>query len=159
MRRRPPRSTRTDTHFPYPTLFRSRQGDHQLDQGEPPHVGWSGDCWAALQHGSPRILRPNLNGPPPRAPSVPDGRTVAGGGRHLSGIRPIAFHDYPAKGRPWHAYDCQRTLATGPEPQNACSSTACHPVQPGRADNGGYGRRIAGAVEFNYMSERGSAAE
>src|SRR3546814_10710554 len=25
MRRRPPRSTRTDTLFPYPTLFRSRQ--------------------------------------------------------------------------------------------------------------------------------------
>src|SRR3546814_7139479 len=133
MNLRPPRSTRTYPLVPYTTLFRSlvgrrgqpvapdqvretrrgddrddgedRQGDHQLDQGEPPHGGWSGDCWAALQHGSPRILRPNLNGPPRRAPSVPDGRTVAGGGRHLSGIRPIAFHDDPANGRPWHAYD------------------------------------------------------
>src|SRR3546814_20521804 len=27
-RRRPPRSTRTDTLFPYPTLFRSVQGRH-----------------------------------------------------------------------------------------------------------------------------------
>src|SRR3546814_15655829 len=27
MRRRPPRSTRTDTPFPYQTLFRSRDGD------------------------------------------------------------------------------------------------------------------------------------
>src|SRR3546814_15202577 len=91
-----------------------RQGDHQLDQGEPPHGGWSGDCWAALQHGSPRILRPNLNGPPRRAPSVPDGRTVAGGGRHLSGIRPIAVYDDPANGRTWHAYDRQRTTAPAP---------------------------------------------
>src|SRR3546814_11595236 len=28
MRRRPPRSTRTDTLFPEPTLFRSEQGQH-----------------------------------------------------------------------------------------------------------------------------------
>src|SRR3546814_5854668 len=27
MRRRPPRSTRTDTRFPYTTLFRAREGD------------------------------------------------------------------------------------------------------------------------------------
>src|SRR3546814_6130835 len=29
MIRRPPRSTRTDTLFPYTTLFRSRRGEHQ----------------------------------------------------------------------------------------------------------------------------------
>src|SRR3546814_10680145 len=28
MDRRPPRSTRTDTRFPYPTLFRSAESDH-----------------------------------------------------------------------------------------------------------------------------------
>src|SRR3546814_5718338 len=79
---------------------------------------WSSDvCSSDL--GSPRILRPNLNGPPRRAPSVPDGRTVAGGGRHLPGIRPIAFHDDPANGRPWHAYDRQRTLAPIPEHRHA----------------------------------------
>src|SRR3546814_10863731 len=36
MKRRPPRSTRTDTLFPYTTLFRSAQGDgenHQEQQG------------------------------------------------------------------------------------------------------------------------------
>src|SRR3546814_4332001 len=30
MRRRPPRSTRTDTLFPYTTLFRSGRGDRQF---------------------------------------------------------------------------------------------------------------------------------
>src|SRR3546814_10182347 len=33
MRRRPPRSTRTDTLFPYTTLFRSEQRQHQ-DRGD-----------------------------------------------------------------------------------------------------------------------------
>src|SRR3546814_20256048 len=31
MRRRPPRSTRTDTLFPYTTRFRSRPGEDDLD--------------------------------------------------------------------------------------------------------------------------------
>src|SRR3546814_6298747 len=41
MIRRPPRTTRTDTLFPYTTLFRSRvhQGSAQLDQGVGPGVG------------------------------------------------------------------------------------------------------------------------
>src|SRR3546814_15742753 len=37
MIRRPPRSTRTDTLFPYTTLFRSRPHDllrHQVDRGQ-----------------------------------------------------------------------------------------------------------------------------
>src|SRR3546814_19193568 len=34
MIRRPPRSTRTDTLFPYTTLFRSRIGNVQLEQAE-----------------------------------------------------------------------------------------------------------------------------
>src|SRR3546814_18568473 len=33
MIRRPPRSTRTDTLFPYTTLFRSRPGDHAEEGG------------------------------------------------------------------------------------------------------------------------------
>src|SRR3546814_19201244 len=37
MRRRPPRSTRTDTLFPYTTLFRSR-GDVIADAHNPPEV-------------------------------------------------------------------------------------------------------------------------
>src|SRR3546814_16127835 len=35
MRRRPPRSTRTDTLFPYTTLFRSRRTDHVIIDGPP----------------------------------------------------------------------------------------------------------------------------
>src|SRR3546814_4805476 len=34
MQRRPPRSTRTDTLFPYTTLFRSEAGDTQADEHE-----------------------------------------------------------------------------------------------------------------------------
>src|SRR3546814_12587460 len=37
MIRRPPRSTRTDTLFPYTTLFRSRTGSDS--RGEPDHEG------------------------------------------------------------------------------------------------------------------------
>src|SRR3546814_16270378 len=36
MIRRPPRSTRTDTLFPYTTLFRSRTGSAQIDQRSGP---------------------------------------------------------------------------------------------------------------------------
>src|SRR3546814_9523502 len=37
MIRRPPRSTRTDTLFPYTTLFRSRQGAEQQAEGRHRH--------------------------------------------------------------------------------------------------------------------------
>src|SRR3546814_15366183 len=35
MKRRPPRSTRTDTLFPYTTLFRSQQGGEDDDEQRP----------------------------------------------------------------------------------------------------------------------------
>src|SRR3546814_10856377 len=41
MIRRPPRSTRTDTLFPYTTLFRSPPGE--AHEGHPPEEGGSGD--------------------------------------------------------------------------------------------------------------------
>src|SRR3546814_15960349 len=37
MIRRPPRSTRTDTLFPYTTLFRSDAADHQADHRDRAH--------------------------------------------------------------------------------------------------------------------------
>src|SRR3546814_8154601 len=37
MIRRPPRSTRTDTLFPYTTLFRSARSRHRPRRGNPPH--------------------------------------------------------------------------------------------------------------------------
>src|SRR3546814_4243433 len=40
MRRRPPRSTRTDTLFPYTTLFRSPE--------RPRSIGWRTHPWAAV---------------------------------------------------------------------------------------------------------------
>src|SRR3546814_20246808 len=68
MTRRPPRSTRTDTLFPYPTLFRSFLGQrgqrHSVDLGRPglgddrvAHrcpVGWRLRAW------SPRAMKPVL---------------------------------------------------------------------------------------------------
>src|SRR3546814_5742890 len=45
MIRRPPRSTRTDTLFPYTTLFRSRRGRRQLraeEAADPRHRGLRG---------------------------------------------------------------------------------------------------------------------
>src|SRR3546814_3200384 len=38
MRRRPPRSTRTDTLFPYPTLFRSIIGDQRRNADAQVHI-------------------------------------------------------------------------------------------------------------------------
>src|SRR3546814_5173205 len=38
MIRRPPRSTRTDTLFPYTTLFRSKAGENFVRQGRSPSI-------------------------------------------------------------------------------------------------------------------------
>src|SRR3546814_4883863 len=61
MIRRPPRSTRTDTLFPYTTLFRShgrallshllRRGD---DRGRQAALRWHGEAGQAAQAGPPR---------------------------------------------------------------------------------------------------------
>src|SRR3546814_11621649 len=53
MIRRPPRSTRTDTLFPYTTLFRSR---HRQQHRDPEH--WSADARPSGSHprsGAPRL--------------------------------------------------------------------------------------------------------
>src|SRR3546814_13488807 len=53
MRRRPPRSTRTDTRFPYTTLFRSFRslGDGQVDFGSifSKMAQYDYDGWAVLE--------------------------------------------------------------------------------------------------------------
>src|SRR3546814_11312005 len=64
MIRRPPRSTRTDTLFPYTTLFRSAEG---ADGGEP-HL-----CAEGGRRGQPRVRKPALAVRPRR-----DGRTAGG---------------------------------------------------------------------------------
>src|SRR3546814_9455302 len=55
MRRRPPRSTRTDTLFPYTTLFRSVRRPQRVDPGEPAAAGALGIrlCAGRRQRGSP----------------------------------------------------------------------------------------------------------
>src|SRR3546814_16240314 len=57
MLRRPPRSTRTDTLFPYTTLFRSAQAP-------PPPIGWQ---YRRLHRESPQAPFPC---PPARAPGA-----------------------------------------------------------------------------------------
>src|SRR3546814_13034470 len=76
-RRRPPRSTRTDTLFPYTTLFRSRGAP---EAGGDPHEG-SG-CGGALQElapvhdasvgrGSAAALRATVEAASPAAAAAP----------------------------------------------------------------------------------------
>src|SRR3546814_18870783 len=51
MIRRPPRSTRTDTLFPYATLFRSPRTQRMLLTGRHPSARWGSCCclqWIAL---------------------------------------------------------------------------------------------------------------
>src|SRR3546814_1281042 len=78
MIRRPPRSTRTDTLFPYTTLFRShRHGVPELQPGRPP----DGDGERPVR---PARLSPAVAG---RLPALPEGRypprlRADGAGRH-----------------------------------------------------------------------------
>src|SRR3546814_1614365 len=76
MIRRPPRSTRTDTLFPYTTLFRS-----QRDAG-------SGRIWSARQPAHERRASADRTGPPPLRR-----RDDAGGGAF--GRRPRANRGKP----------------------------------------------------------------
>src|SRR3546814_1820053 len=73
MRRRPPRSTRTDTLFPYTTLFRSASPARPAPSGSsllsterrPPRIPAPGDFPEALDqlhHGHPRGLSVRLAG-------------------------------------------------------------------------------------------------
>src|SRR3546814_6686847 len=55
MRRRPPRSTRTDTLFPYTTLFRARQF---AGVGEKAEQVVSRRLWHVQHHGTLRLVRP-----------------------------------------------------------------------------------------------------
>src|SRR3546814_10055610 len=65
MIRRPPRSTRTDTLFPYTTLFRSPRTGHQCRQ-----------IWCALDRGGQD--RPELDDPGWNAPSDVERKRRAG---------------------------------------------------------------------------------
>src|SRR3546814_8419845 len=57
MIRRPPRSTRTDTLFPYTTLFRSRQGPHSPAAAQSGLRADRRDARPGLRHRGP-VLRP-----------------------------------------------------------------------------------------------------
>src|SRR3546814_10638072 len=56
MIRRPPRATRTDTLFPYTTLFRSTLSVREDDVGlwfevEPPETNWANDLMVSIERG------------------------------------------------------------------------------------------------------------
>src|SRR3546814_3481828 len=70
MIRRPPRSTRTDTRFPYPTLFRSAVRDHERTRrraaagdvhGDVQSVGGAAAARGELRH-RPLARRPERQG-------------------------------------------------------------------------------------------------
>src|SRR3546814_10612596 len=72
MIRRPPRSTRTDTLFPYTTLFRSGQG--RTSAQAPAHRGKVGQCGSrrALSRPAQRVRHPvRRNGMTSSAPAGP----------------------------------------------------------------------------------------
>src|SRR3546814_7540015 len=78
MIRRPPRSTRTDTLFPYPTLFRSLKSDYD--------IGLDDRALAQLTHVS-RLLDERLNRQPQRnAAYVGESAFAHKGGLHVSAV-------------------------------------------------------------------------
>src|SRR3546814_18814087 len=92
MRRRPPRSTRTDTLFPYTTLFRSRRLERTAAQERrkprallPPlrRQGRAGEGLRGLMRWL-RIVAPALTQPPPSLPLPAPGE---GPGRALGLLR------------------------------------------------------------------------
>src|SRR3546814_18495793 len=110
MRRRPPRSTRTDTLFPYTTLFRSRRLERTAAQERRkprallPPLRRQGSAGAGLR-GLMRWLRivaPALTQPPPRLTLPAQG---AGPGRAL-GILLIPRCDRPPAS--WPPERCHR---------------------------------------------------
>src|SRR3546814_19733342 len=137
MIRRPPRSTRTDTLFPYTTLFRSHQVARDLQ---------------ALLHAAREVFRPvvdaaevELHLGQPVLRLVPDGTVVAGtGGPHSAARpsgRPPPHHARPTRGAhhtpphptapPAGARRRGGWGATGAEPGHAR-----HPPQPHRGAGG-----------------------
>src|SRR3546814_3640453 len=99
MIRRPPRSTRTDTLFPYTTLFRSPNPDQtptepRLDPGRQPEETYILESrWKDI-HGPGRLVEPaqGVRRRHPRAPADAAGGRGADGGR--------AVGDHPAGAAP-----------------------------------------------------------
>src|SRR3546814_18926874 len=92
MIRRPPRSTRTDTLFPYTTLFRSAAGCHQ--RGLLSDGGRLRGTRCAALHRRGRLHRPGRSPPPDTRSRLPERgrdapalRRPAGGGRQPPGRR------------------------------------------------------------------------
>src|SRR3546814_2648693 len=88
MIRRPPRSTRTDTHFPYTTLFRSRcsatvdaAGRLQHAAAQDPRLGHPRPAFPDL------CAHTDLPGPPAPAQPGPDLSLAAVGGRRRARAR------------------------------------------------------------------------
>src|SRR3546814_6509728 len=111
MRRRPPRSTRTDTLFPYTTLFRSAlQPLPPYDRAEELHGGAGhraeaaegggrGACARAAQHGRPRreaepFSRPALRRPAAACRHRPRARHASRSEEHTSELQSLMRISY-----------------------------------------------------------------
>src|SRR3546814_19229717 len=94
MIRRPPRSTRTDTLFPYTTLFRSPQkvGGMAVDANRVPGTGYVSEAASAPCRGAGRACRHSREEPRHLADHdlARPGRRGAGAGGSALGTRPAA---------------------------------------------------------------------
>src|SRR3546814_1989156 len=93
MIRRPPRSTRTDTLFPYTTLFRSRDGGHHRDLLQPVQRAAA----KALVRQAKRIERLPVAGqckPEPGASRQPAGQREGRSEEHTSELQSLMRTSY-----------------------------------------------------------------
>src|SRR3546814_15621037 len=125
MIRRPPRSTRTDTLFPYTTLFRSRRAGqsafgHQISRSD---AGWAvGRCQAGLGGESTHVgVTP---GAPSAIPATANQRNHAPTGRGgLHGMRPLSAERSASVQRELHtAWLADGIPASQPAPRSCRTS-------------------------------------
>src|SRR3546814_17981101 len=114
MIRRPPRSTRTDTLFPYTTLFRSIRSDMEHDGGRPRPYG-RGGAYTDFERCRAPVLVPMGAAVQHRGLSYlaapPTGPTGGESGRHYSravprarwSVRPIGIGTTACRARAWAA--------------------------------------------------------
>src|SRR3546814_8920067 len=94
MIRRPPRSTRTDTLFPYTTLFRSGRWRGTGEGKDRRAAGEEGGCLGqSRRSGRDAHSQGGRNRPSPRGASGHGAHLVAGGAPRGAGARPRSVED------------------------------------------------------------------
>src|SRR3546814_2945157 len=92
MIRPPPKSTRTDTLFPYPTLFRSKAVGDVAPPYAIPWARWLSPRKQSRPWGAPTRCTPRINAPPTKKPPGITGRFVTA----LTPVLSPRRHRHPA---------------------------------------------------------------